>query len=105
MEVHMSRLLRNSIILSALAVAIGALASSDTTKPRELATAGIGGPSYTAAVDFTSTLVGRGNLRTLHIQSKAGAYATELKSHDNTDVAAPHIAGAPGAHPGSPVDP
>src|SRR6266446_7397923 len=100
MEVHMSRLLRNSIILSALAVAIGALACSDTTKPRELATAGIGGPSYTAAVDFTSTVVGRGNLGTFHIQSKAGAYDAELKSHDNTDVVVANIAVAPGGHSG-----
>src|SRR5258708_92194 len=100
MEVHMSRLLRNSIILSALAVAIGALACSDTTKPRELATAGIGGPSYTAAVDFTSTVVGRGNLGTFHIQSKAGAYDAELKSHDNTDIVVANIAVAPGGHSG-----
>ncbi len=96
----MSRLLRNSIILSALAVAIGALACNDTTKPRELATAGIGGPSYTAAVDFTSTVVGRGNLGTFHIQSKAGAYDAELKSHDNTDVVVANIAVAPGGHSG-----
>ena len=96
----MSRLLRNSIILSALAVAIGALACSDATKPRELATAGIGGPSYTAAVDFTSTVVGRGNLGTFHIQSKAGDYDAELKSHDNTDVVVANIAVAPGGHSG-----
>jgi len=96
----MSRLLRNSIILSALAVAIGALACSDTTKPREPATAGIGGPSYTAGVDFTSTVVGRGNLGTFHIQSKAGAYDAELKSHDNTDIVVANIAVAPGGHSG-----
>src|SRR5438270_157262 len=86
MEVHMSRLLRNSVSLSALAVAIGALACRDTTKPRELSNAGITVPSYTAAVDFTPMVVGRGNLGTFHIQSKAGTYDAELKSHDNTDI-------------------
>src|SRR6266699_3648975 len=100
MEVHMSRLLRNSVILSALAVGIGALACRDTTTPRELATAGITGPSYTAAVDFTATVVGRGNLGTFHIQSKAGAYDVELKSHDNTDIVVANIAVAPGGHSG-----
>ncbi len=96
----MSRLLRNSVILSALAVGIGALACRDTTTPRELATAGITGPSYTAAVDFTATVVGRGNLGTFHIQSKAGAYDVELKSHDNTDIVVANIAVAPGGHSG-----
>src|SRR6185437_8817795 len=100
MEVHMSRLLRNSIILSALAVALGALACSDTTKPKEHATVGITGPSYTAAVDFTPTVVGRGNLGTFHIQSKAGAYDAELKSHDNTDIVVVSIEVAPGGHSG-----
>jgi len=100
MEVHMSRLLRNSVILSALAVAIGALACSDTTKPRERSTAGITGPSYTAAVDFTPTVVGRGNLGTYHIQSKAGDYDAELKSHDNTDIVVVSVDVAPGGHSG-----
>src|SRR5436309_16094809 len=98
MEVHMSRLLRNSVILAALAVAIGALACSDTTKPRELSTAGITGPSYTAAVDFTPTRVGRGNLGRYHIQSKAGDYNSEPKSHDNTDIVAASIDVPPRGH-------
>jgi len=96
----MSRLLRNSVILAALAVAIGALACSDTTKPRELSTAGITGPSYTAAVDFTPTVVGRGNLGTYHIQSKAGDYDAELKSHDNTDIVVVKNVVTPGGHSG-----
>src|SRR5206468_6367369 len=100
MEVHMSRLLRNSVILAALAVAIGALACSDTTKPRELSTAGITGPSYAAAVDFTPTVVGRGNRVTYPIQSKAGDYHAELKSHYNTDIVVASIAVAPGGYSG-----
>src|SRR2546430_10539089 len=100
MEVHMSRLLRNSVSLSALAVAIGALACRDTTKPRELSNAGITVPSYTAAVDFTPMVVGRGNLGTFHIQSKAGTYDAELKSHDNTDIVVVSVDVAPGGHSG-----
>src|SRR2546425_11307500 len=100
MEVHMSRILRNSVSLSALAVAIGALACRDTTKPRELSNAGITVPSYTAAVDFTPTVVGRGNLGTFHIQSKAGTYDAELKSHDNTDIVVVSVDVAPGGHSG-----
>ena len=96
----MSRLLRNSVILSALAVAIGALACRDTTTPRESLDAGIGKPSFTAPVDFNATVVGRGNLGTFHIQSKAGAYDAELKSHDNTDIVVANIAVAPGGHSG-----
>jgi hypothetical protein len=100
MEVHMSRFPRNSVSLSALVVAIGALACRDTTKPRELSNAGITVPSYTAAVDFTPTVVGRGNLGTFHIQSKAGTYDAELKSHDNTDIVVVRNVVAPGGHSG-----
>src|SRR3989475_2675887 len=100
MEVHMSRLLRNSVSLSALAVAIGALACRDTTKPRELSNAGITVPSYTAAVDFTPMVVGRGNLGTFHIQSKAGTYDAELKSHDTPDIVVVSVDVAPGGHSG-----
>ena len=96
----MSRLLRNSVRLLALAVAIGALACRDTTKPRELSNAGITVPSYTAAVDFTPMVVGRGNLGTFHIQSKAGDYDAELKSHDNTDIVVVRNVVAPGGHSG-----
>src|SRR5436189_2997360 len=100
MEVHMSILLRNSVILAALAVAIGALGCSDTTKPRELSTAGITGPSFTAAAGFTPTVLARGNLGTFHIQSKTGDYDAELKSHDNTDIVVVSVDVAPGGHSG-----
>ncbi len=96
----MSILLRNSVILAALAVAIGALACSDTTKPRELSTAGITGPSFTAAAGFTPTVLARGNLGTFHIQSKTGDYDAELKSHDNTDIVVVSIVVTPGGNSG-----
>jgi hypothetical protein len=56
-------------------------------------------PGFTSANGFTSTLVGRGNLGTFHIQSKAG-YDVELKSHDNTDIAVANIVVTPGGHSG-----
>ncbi|HYS61086.1 MAG TPA: hypothetical protein VEM27_10875 [Gemmatimonadales bacterium] len=51
-------------------------------------------------MDFTGTLVGRGNLGTFHIQSKAGAYDAELKSHDNTDIVVVSVDVAPCGHSG-----
>jgi len=90
-----------SVILMALvAVATGALACRGATTPRELSNAGIGEPSFTLAVGFTSTPVGRGNLGTFHVQSKAAGYDVELKSHDNTDIAVATIVVTPGGHSG-----
>ncbi len=89
---------RISVILSALAVATGALACRDATTPRGFANTGIDGPSFTLAVGFTSTPVGRGNLGTFHVQSKAAGYDVELKSHDNTDIVVANIVFAPGGH-------
>ena len=40
------------------------------------------------------------NLGTFHIQSKAGAYDAELKSHDNTDIVVVSVDVAPGGHSG-----
>jgi quercetin dioxygenase-like cupin family protein len=57
-------------------------------------------PSFTTAVGFVGTPVGRGNLGTFHIQSKADGYDVELKSHDNTDIAVVNIAVEPGGHSG-----
>src|SRR5256885_15904778 len=51
-------------------------------------------------MDFTGTLVGRGNLGTFHIQSKAGDYDAELKSHDNTDIVVVSIVVTPGGSSG-----
>ena len=70
------------VFLAAVAVATGALACSDTTATsREFSGPGITEPRFTAGVGFTSTVVGRGNLGTFHIQSKADGYDVELKSH------------------------
>ena len=88
------------VLMAVVAIATAALACRDTTTPRELSNAGITKPSFTAAFDFTSTLVGRGNLGTLHIQSKVDGYDVELKSHDNTDIAVANVTIAPGGHSG-----
>jgi hypothetical protein len=92
--------LRPHSVLIMVVVATGALACKDTTTPRGFSNTGIGEPSFTLAKDFTSTLVGRGNLGTFHIQSKAAGYDVELKSHDNTDIAVANIVVAPGGHSG-----
>ncbi len=97
----MSKLARISVILSALAVATGALACRDTPKLGESSNPGITEPpSFTVAVGFTPTVVARGNLGTFHIQSKAGDYDAELKSHDNTDIVVASILVTPGGHSG-----
>ena len=91
---------RRFSLAAVAAIAIGALACRGTTTPRELSDPGITEPSFTAAVDFTPTVVGRGNLGTFHIQSKAAGYDVELKSHDNTDIAVVNIEVTPGGHSG-----
>lgn len=97
----MPKLPRISVILMAMvAVATGALACRDATTPRGSSNPGIGEPSFTLAKDFTSTLVGRGNLGTFHIQSKAAGYDVELKSHDNTDIVVANVVVTPGGHSG-----
>src|SRR6267143_2133266 len=84
------------VLMAVVAIATGALACRDTTTPREFSNA----PSFTLAVGFTSTLVGRGNLGTFHVQSKAAGYDVELKSHDNTDIAVANVVIAAGGHSG-----
>ena len=88
------------VLVAVVAVAAVALACKDTTTPKVLSTAGITEPRFTAAVGFTSTLIGRGHLGTFHIQSKAAGYDVELKSHDNTDIAVSTIVVKPGGHSG-----
>jgi len=94
------------VFVAVVAVAAGALACRDTTTSREFSNAGITEPRFTAGVGFTSTPVGRGNLGTFHVQSKADDYDVELKSHDDTDIAVANIAIAAGGtsgwhkHPG-----
>lgn len=87
------------VVVALLTVAAGALACSDTTKPKAFSTEKIE-PSFTAAVNFVGTPRGRGNLGTFHIKSKAAGYKVDLKSNDNTDIAVSEIAVAPGGHSG-----
>lgn len=88
------------VLVAVVAVATGALACRDTTTPKQVSTAGIPEPRFTDAVGFVGTPVGRGNLGTFHIQSKADGYDVQLKSHDNTDIAVTNIAVVPGGHSG-----
>jgi hypothetical protein len=88
------------VLMAVVAIATGALACSDTTTPREPSDPGITEPSFTAAVGFTSTLIGRGNLGPFHIKSKAHGYDVQLKSKDNTDIAVANIVVTPHGHSG-----
>src|SRR5256886_13107747 len=96
MEVHVAKVLMGMIVIAA-----GALACADTAKLGESSNAGITAPpSFTVAVGFTPTVLARGNLGTFHIQSKAGDYDAELKSHDNTDIVVVSIVVTPGGNSG-----
>ena len=96
----MSKQPRISVILSTLVIGIGSLACRDAAA-RGPAKPGITEPpNFTVAVGFTSAVVARGNLGTFHIQSKAGDYDAELKSHDNTDIAVANVVVTPGGHSG-----
>ena len=88
-------------LMAVIVVAAGALACTDAAKLGESSNAGITAPpSFTVAVGFTPTVLARGNLGTYHIQSKAGDYDAELKSHDNTDIAVANVTITPGGHSG-----
>lgn len=94
------------VLMAVVAVATGALACSDTTTPKKFSDPNLTEPRFTTAVGFVSTLIGRGNLGTFHIQSKANGYDVELKTHDNTDIVVANIVVTPGGtsgwhqHPG-----
>lgn len=87
------------VLMAMLTIATGALACSDAGKSSG-SKGEITAPSFTLASGFSSSLIGRGNLGTFHVQSKAAGYDVELKSHDNTDIAVANIAIAPGGHSG-----
>ncbi len=92
---------RISLMVSAFAVATGVFACSDSAPRGEAAKPALTEPpSFTVAVGFTPTVLSRGNLGTYHIQSKAGDYDAELKSHDNTDIVVAKIVVTPGGHSG-----
>ena len=88
------------VLMAVVAIAAGALACRDTTTPKEVSNAGVPEPSFTVAVGFVGTPVGRGNVGTFHIKSKAAGYNVDLKSKDNTDIVVTNIAVAPGGHSG-----
>jgi len=88
------------VFMAVVAVATGALACKDTTTPKQLSTAGITEPRFTASFGFTSTTLGRGNLGPFSVHSNADGYKAELKSHDNTDIAVANVTITPGGHSG-----
>lgn len=89
------------VLIALVAVATGTLACKDTTTPKQLSATEIAfEPQFTTAVGFTSTPLGRGNLGTFNVHSKANKYDVELKSHDNTDIAVASITVTPGGHSG-----
>ena len=57
-------------------------------------------PRFTLASGFVGTTLGRGNLGTFNIHSKADGYDVQLKSHDNTDIVVSRIVVQPGGHSG-----
>ena len=87
------------VLVAVTVVATGALACKDTTTPKEFSKA-VPDPSFTAAVGFVGTPIGRGNLGPFHIKSKANGYDVDLKSKDNTDIGVSSIVIAPGGHSG-----
>jgi quercetin dioxygenase-like cupin family protein len=84
--------------MAVAAVAAGSLACRETTTPQ--AKAVNIDPSSTVGVGFTSTPIGRGNLGTFHVKSKAAGYDVDLKSKDNTDIAVANVTITPGGHSG-----
>ena len=71
------------ILYAASAALVLAACADRPTEPNATSSSGNGGPgitepSFTTAVGFTSTLVGRGNLGAFHIQSNADRYDAEL---------------------------
>ena len=95
----------SKILYAASAALLLAACADRPTGPNATSSSGNGAPgitepSFTTAVGFTSTLVGRGNLGTFQSKSKAAHYDVELKSHDNTDIAVANIVVIPGGHSG-----
>jgi quercetin dioxygenase-like cupin family protein len=95
-----SKLLYAASAATLLAACVDRPTEPNATSSRGNGTPGITEPSFTTAVGFVGTPVGRGNVGTFHIQSKANGYDVELKSHDNTDIAVVNIAVIPGGHSG-----
>jgi quercetin dioxygenase-like cupin family protein len=95
----------SKILYAASAALVLAACADRPTEPKATPSSGNGAPgitepSFTAAVDFVPTTVGRGNLGTFQVKSKANGYDVQLKSHDNTDIVVATIGVAPGGHSG-----
>jgi quercetin dioxygenase-like cupin family protein len=88
------------VLVAVVVIATGALACRDTTSPSEFSNAGITEPRFTLGVGFSGATVGRGNVGTFHIKSKADDYDVDLKSKDNTDLLVTNLVVAPGGHSG-----
>jgi quercetin dioxygenase-like cupin family protein len=97
---HLSKILYAASAALVLAACADRPAGPNATSSGGNGAPGITEPSLTAAVGFVGTTVGRGNLGTFHVQSKADGYDVELKSHDKTDIAVATIGVAPGGHSG-----
>jgi quercetin dioxygenase-like cupin family protein len=93
------------VVVAVVAVATGGLACSDTTTPTKKLDAALTEPRRTAAVDFTATVLGRGNLGTFSSQPQHG-YDVQINARDNTDIVTANIEIGPGgssgwhSHPG-----
>ncbi|MEO7181308.1 MAG: hypothetical protein ABI141_10760 [Gemmatimonadaceae bacterium] len=96
----------HQVVMAVVMVATGGFACSDTPTPTKLLDPALTEPRFTAAADFVSSVVGRGNLGAFSIQSPAHGYGVQLNSHYNTDIVVANIAIAPGgfsgwhSHPG-----
>lgn len=106
------------VLMAVAAVATGALACQDTTTPKQVSTAGIAEPRFTAGVGFGGATVGRGNIGTFNIKCKAEGddrresqgsghdepkapdYCVHVKSKDNSDVLVTNLTIAAGGHSG-----
>jgi quercetin dioxygenase-like cupin family protein len=97
---HLSKILYAASATLVLAACADRPTEPNTTSSSGNGAPGITEPSFTLAVGFVGTPVGRGNVGTFNIQSKADRYDVRLKSKDNTDIAVTNIAVAPGGHSG-----
>jgi quercetin dioxygenase-like cupin family protein len=86
------------VLIAAAVIAAGVLACRETTTPQ--AKAVNVDMSSTMGNGFTSTVIGRGNLGPVHVQSKVAGFRVELKAHDNTDIAVANIAITRGGYSG-----
>jgi quercetin dioxygenase-like cupin family protein len=86
------------VLIVAAAIAAGVLACRETTTPQAKAVSV--DMSSTMGNGFTSTLISRGNLGPIHVQSKVAGFDVELKTHDDADVAVANIAITQGGYSG-----